>query len=150
MAILAFCLYAILTPAHGAQFLTLTIGKYLIRAEVATTPTERAKGLSGRSSLAWDAGMLFVFEELLRPQFWMRDTVIPLTIAFLDDNGRIVEMRDMTPYSLRLHASRLPVRYALEMRQGWFTERRISNGTHVRGLEGLQFKDEMLMAPKSP
>lgn len=93
--------------------------------------------------------MLFVFEALLRPQFWMRDTAIPLTIAFLDDDGRIVEMRDMTPYSLHLHAPRQPVRYALEMHQGWFNKRRITNGTHVLGLEGLQ-SSERLVAPKSP
>ena len=79
--------------------------------------------------------MLFIFEELSRPQFWMRDTAIPLTIAFLDDDGRIVETRDMIPYSLRLHAPRQPVRYALEMRRGWFSDRRITNGVRVFGLE---------------
>lgn len=93
--------------------------------------------------------MLFIFEELSRPQFWMRDTAIPLTIAFLDDDGRIVETRDMIPYSLRLHAPRQPVRYALEMRRGWFSDRRITNGVRVFGLERL-WSREMLAAPETP
>lgn len=150
MVFFALWLCACLTPAQGAQFLKLTIDKYTLSAEIAATPAQRARGLSGRPTLAANAGMLFVFEELSRPQFWMRDTAIPLTIAFLDDDGRIVEMRDMTPYSLRLHSPRQPVRYALEMPRGWFSKRRIANGTRVVGFEHLRRVDERSSAPKSP
>lgn len=150
MAFFAMWLYAGLTPAHGAQFLTLTIDKYTISAEIAATPAQRAAGLSGRSTLAPDVGMLFVFEELSRPRFWMRDTAIPLTIAFLDEDGRIVEIRDMAPFSLRLHSPRQPLRYALEMRRGWFSKKRITSGARVVGLERLRLPDRRLAAPESP
>lgn len=150
MVFFAFWLCAYLGLARSAELLTLTIGKHTIRAEVVATPAQRAKGLSGRPMLAADAGMLFVFEALSRPQFWMRGTAIPLTIAFLDNDGRIVETRDMTPYSLRLHAPRQPVRYALEMRRGWFRDRRITNGTPVTGLERAARETDNLTAPETP
>lgn len=146
----ALWLSACLGPAYGAQLLTLTINKYTVNVEVAATPAQRARGLSGRPALAANAGMLFVFEELSRPQFWMRDTAIPLTIAFLDDDGRIVETRDMTPYSLRVHAPRQTVRYALEMRRGWFRDRRITNGARVFGLERLPRDTDSLATPETP
>lgn len=146
----ALSLGAYLVPAHGGELLKLTIEEYTFNAEVADTPAQRATGLSGRSRLTADTAMLFVFEQSLRPQFWMRDTAVPLTIAFLDGDGRIVDMRDMTPYSLRLHVPRQPVRYALEMRQGWFNDRRIGKGTRVLGLERLPRANKGLTAPETP
>lgn len=150
MALLVVWFCACLTPAQGADFLKLSIAKHAFTVEIAATPHQRAKGLSGRPRLPADTGMLFIFERLLRPRFWMQDTTIPLTIAFIDDDGRIVEMRDMAPNTARLHAPEKPVRYALEMRQGWFSDRRISNGAQVFGLESVRRTSASLAAPEAP
>ena len=102
-----------------------------IRAEMVQTEEEKARGLMFRESLGKDEGMLFVYdrEEILT--FWMKNTPLPLSIAFLDQRGKIVDIQDMDPFSLRTHASTLPARYALEMNQGWFKRNGIGVGDVV-------------------
>jgi uncharacterized membrane protein (UPF0127 family) len=99
-----------------------------IWVEVAKTPEERAHGLMGRKHLGKDDGMLFVFEKEDYHGFWMKDTQIPLSIAFIDKKGRIVEITDMKPLTLENHDPPQPILYALEMRKGWFSANGIKAG----------------------
>jgi hypothetical protein len=112
----------------------LTIGTHRLIAEVASTPDQRGVGLMNRFSLKPDHGMLFVFERTEPLGFWMKNTFIPLSIAFLAPDGRIVNIEDMKPQSEETHWSKGPARYALEMRKGWFAERGIGPGAVVKGI----------------
>ena len=113
---------------------TLTIDSRKLVAEVASTPQQRATGLMHRFSLQPDHGMLFVFERPERLSFWMKNTFIPLSIAFLDASGRILNIEDMAPQTETTHWSKGPALYALEMRKGWFVERGIKAGDRVEGV----------------
>ncbi len=113
---------------------TLNIGEHRITAEVAATPEQRSVGLMNRFSLKPEHGMLFVFERAEPQGFWMKNTFIPLSIAFIAADGRIVNIEDMRPQSEATHWSKGPVLYALEMRKGWFAERGIGPGSTVRGI----------------
>lgn len=111
----------------------ISAGMHLIQAEVAATPAERSLGLMNRDSLAPNGGMLFVFEESGMHCFWMRNTRIPLSIAFIDDDGRILNIADMEPFDEDSnHCPVGPVRFALEMSQGWFARRGIGEGALLR------------------
>ena len=112
----------------------LTVGMHRIDAQLATTDAQRATGLMARTSMPEGEGMLFVFERAGVQCFWMKNTLIPLTAAFIDDDGSIVNLADMQPLSEDNHCSTRPVRYVLEMNQGWFAERHIRAGHTVRGL----------------
>uniref|UniRef100_UPI00334061A2 DUF192 domain-containing protein n=1 Tax=Castellaniella defragrans TaxID=75697 RepID=UPI00334061A2 len=115
--------------AHGQALLpvvSLTVGAHPVQAEVARTPEARSHGLMERHSLAQDHGMLFVFDEDDRYCFWMKNTPLPLSIAFIDQQGRIVSIQDMQPYALDPHCPPEPVRYTLEMAQGWFNRAGVS------------------------
>lgn len=114
--------------------ITLTVGKHKVTTEVAASPEQRATGLMYRFSLKPDHGMLFVFERPERLGFWMKNTYIPLSIAFIDAQGRILNIEDMAPQTETSHWSQGPALYALEMRKGWFVERGISPGDPVAGL----------------
>ncbi len=103
-----------------------------IRVEVARTPEERAKGLMDRKQLGKDDGMLFIFETEAYHGFWMKNTLIPLSIAFIDRDGKIVAISDMKPLTLDSHDPPRPVLYALEMNKGWFAEHGIRVGDVVR------------------
>jgi len=111
---------------------TLQSGIHLIRAEVASSPQQRASGLMFRKSMEPNHGMLFVFPEKAGHCFWMRNTSIPLSIAFLDDDGTIVNIADMQPHSEASHCPLRAVRYALEMEQGWFARRGVEPGSRLR------------------
>lgn len=111
----------------------LTAGMHLIQAEVAQTQEQRAIGLMHRPSMPTNAGMLFVFEEAAVQCFWMKNTLLPLSIAFVADDGSIVNIAEMQAMSEASHCSAKPVRYALEMNQGWFAKRGIKAGTKLRG-----------------
>jgi uncharacterized membrane protein (UPF0127 family) len=113
---------------------TLVIRFFQVQAEVASTPAERAQGLMGRKSLAPNHGMLFVFESMERQCFWMKNTPLPLTIAFIAEDGSILNTADMEPFSETPHCSVAPVRFALEMEQGWFRNRGVLVGDKVLGL----------------
>lgn len=115
------------------QAITLTAGMHNIRAEVAITPEQRQRGLMYRRDLAGHEGMLFIFDELEPQCFWMRNTPTPLTIAFLADDGSIVNLADMKPFDDASHCSAKPVRFALEMKQGWFAKRGLKPGFKLGG-----------------
>jgi len=115
----------------------LTAGIHVITAEAATTNLARTIGLMHRERLAPNHGMLFVFEDKSQQCFWMRNTIVPLTIAFIEDDGTILQLADMAPKSEVSHCSQRPVRYALEMEQGWFGKRGIAPGAKVGGLPSL-------------
>lgn len=115
------------------QAIALNAGMHAIRAEVAITPEQRQMGLMYRRDLAPHEGMLFVFEEASPQCFWMRNTPTPLTIAFVADDGSIVNLADMKPFDESSHCSAKPVRYVLEMNQGWFTKRGIKAGFKLGG-----------------
>lgn len=100
--------------------------------ELAKAPAERAKGLMGRKHLGEEEGLFFIFETEDYHAFWMKDTLIPLSIAFIDKGGRIVGIADMKPLSLDSHSPPKPILYALEMKKGWFARKRIKVGDVVR------------------
>jgi hypothetical protein len=107
----------------------MELGGVRIRVEVARTDAERARGLMYRDRLGSDWGMLFVYDREERLSFWMKNTKIPLSIAFLDAGLVVRDIQDMTPLDETLHVSRVPARYALEMEQGWFSRRGVAPGT---------------------
>ncbi|MGN8554261.1 UNVERIFIED_CONTAM: DUF192 domain-containing protein [Microbacterium sp. SLM126] len=107
---------------------------FAIQAEVAGTPEARERGLMYRKSMPANAGMLFVFEEKAGHCFWMRNTNLPLSIAFLADDGSIVNIEDMKPQTEDNHCPRAAVRYALEMNKGWFAQKGIKPGAKIGGL----------------
>lgn len=111
----------------------LTAGFHLITAEVARTPEQRAIGLMNRPTMPVNDGMLFVFEQPGQQCFWMKNTLLPLSIAFLADDGTVVNIEEMKPQTLDSHCSRKEVRYALEMNAGWFARRGIKTGTRLTG-----------------
>ena len=111
----------------------LSAGMHLIDAQVALTPEQRATGLMFRKEMGVSEGMLFVFEQAAPQCFWMKNTLLPLTAAFVDDTGRIVNLADMKPLSTDAHCSDKPVRYVLEMHQGWFARRGIQAGFKLGG-----------------
>jgi len=131
------CATAPAARAQAAQTLPavrLNAGIHNIRAEVARTPEQRATGLMHRRELGANDGMLFVFEQAGVQCFWMRNTLVPLSIAFLADDGRIVNIADMQPQSEQSQCSAQPVRHALEMNQGWFARRGVRAGATISGL----------------
>ena len=129
-------LLAVMLPASAAELpqRTLTIGDNRFVVEVAATPQTRETGLMNRFSLQQDHGMLFVFEAPQPLAFWMKNTYIPLSIAFVDRNGRILNIEDMRPQDESTHWSKGPALYAIEMRQGWFASKGIAAGDSVGGL----------------
>jgi len=112
---------------------TLRVGMHNIRAQLAVTPQQRQIGLMFRQSMPNHEGMLFVFDEPGSQCFWMRNTLMPLSIAFLADDGTVVNLADMKPQSDDSHCSARPVRYALEMNQGWFAKRGVKPGSRIDG-----------------
>lgn len=120
------------TPAGPAITFKTTLGEiFFLAVEIADTPDERAVGLMNRESLPEDAGMLFVWPEDTGSGFWMKNTLIPLSIAFIDAAGVIVDIQDMQPQDDTLHYSSSPYRHAVEANQGWFAEHGISPGDTV-------------------
>jgi hypothetical protein len=115
--------------------LTLNAGIHLIQAEVANTFSSRAQGLMFRKSLGANRGMLFVFAEVERQCMWMRNTYVPLSVAFLDERGVILNIADMRPQTEDSHCSRAPARFALEVNQGWFAAKGIKPGAKISGIE---------------
>jgi uncharacterized membrane protein (UPF0127 family) len=112
----------------------LQAGIHRIKAEVAGTPLERSRGLMLRKALQANSGMLFVFQDAAMHCFWMKNTLIPLSIAFIEDDGTIVNLADMQPHDESSHCPGKPVRYALEMDQGWFKAKGIRPGDKIGGI----------------
>jgi uncharacterized membrane protein (UPF0127 family) len=106
----------------------ITAGMYLIDAQVASTQDQRATGLMFRKEMPQSEGMLFIFEQPSQQCFWMKNTLLPLTAAFVEDDGTIINLADMKPQTTNSHCSERPVRFVLEMNQGWFTKKGIKAG----------------------
>lgn len=113
--------------------ISLNAGMHRISAEVARTAEQRAIGLMHRKSMPQHAGMIFVFEQAEPLCFWMKNTLIPLSIAFLQDDGTILNIEEMKPQRLDSHCSARPARYALEMNAGWFAKRGLKAGDKISG-----------------
>lgn len=141
LTIRLLCLWVVLTGTSWAQDspqlqlprVTLSAGMHLINAQVAATPQQRAVGLMFRKEMPLNEGMLFVFEQASEQCFWMKNTLLPLTAAFVADDGTIINLADMQPQSLASHCSSKPVRFVLEMNQGWFDKRGLKAGSRLNG-----------------
>ena len=120
-------------PQPRLPTVDLTAGMHVIKAEVAQTGDQQAVGMMFRKEMGANEGMLFVNAEASGRCFWMRNTLIPLAIAFIDEDGTIVNIAEMQPQSDASHCSAKPVRFALEMRQGWFAKRGLKAGSRLRG-----------------
>jgi uncharacterized membrane protein (UPF0127 family) len=125
--------YAQSTPQLELPRVKLSAGMHLIDTQVAATPQQRAIGLMFRKEMPMQEGMLFVFEQPTVQCFWMKNTLLPLTAAFVSDDGTIVNLADMKPQTTESHCSKQPVRYVLEMNQGWFAKKGIKNGAKLGG-----------------
>jgi uncharacterized membrane protein (UPF0127 family) len=132
-------LLAAMTIAGAAraeeQVMELNAGIHVIRAELAYTDAVRMQGLMYRKQLGPNQGMLFVFPELGRECMWMKNTLIPLSVAFMDEKGAILNIEDMAPQTENSHCSKGPARYALEMDVGWFKSHGMSAGGRIGGIE---------------
>jgi uncharacterized protein len=116
----------------------LNAGIHVITAEIAADDQARARGLMFREKLGPNEGMLFLFGAAGQQCMWMRNTLIPLSVAFIADDGRIVNIADMAPRDETSHCSQQPVRYALEMEHGWFAKRGLSAGVKIGGLPPIR------------
>ena len=127
---------AVLPAGPGRDLAWVIFGADTVRAEVARTADERSQGLKDRDFLEPGAGMIFVFNNAEVRSFWMQDTFIPLDIAYLDANARIIDIQQMEPESTRLHTSSGPAMFALEVPQGWFAEMEIEVGAQAEIVYG--------------
>jgi uncharacterized membrane protein (UPF0127 family) len=127
-------------PAFAQQIpvVQLNAGMHLIRAEVAADYGTRMTGLMHRASMPSNAGMLFIFDEATTHCMWMKNTLIPLSVAFIDDNGAIINVEDMVPQTEDSHCAHKAARYALEMNRGWFAARGIKPGSRIGGIPGVK------------
>src|SRR4030042_2033836 len=128
---LAFPGEPVFPQGAGKKLVSLMIKGKKITVEVVRTEEEKARGLMFRESLGHGEGMLFVYEEEGRLSFWMKNTRIALSIAFIDKNGKIVDIQDMEPFNLKTHVAAHPAQYALEMNKGWFQRNGIAPGDFV-------------------
>lgn len=134
--LLILTLYFIGATAQAAMPLVeLNVGKHPLTAEVAHTDPDRMQGLMHRRMLPENRGMLFVFPNIAYHGMWMMNTYIPLSVAFLDDKGIIINIEDMQPHTRDAHSAKQPARYALEMNLGWFRKRGIGPGAKLEGLD---------------
>lgn len=120
-------------PQTQLQRTTLNAGMHLIQVQLAQDFEQRQIGLMWRKEMPQNEGMLFVFDQPAVQCFWMRNTLLPLTAAFVSDDGSIVNLADMKPMNDDSHCSKKPVRFVLEMNQGWFAKRNIQAGFKLSG-----------------
>lgn len=121
--------------AQGMPVMELIAGFHRIEAEVAATPQNRAQGLMQRKAMENQRGMLFVFAHDAAHCMWMKNTLIPLSVAFMDASGHILNIAEMKPHSEENHCAARPARYALEMNSGWFSQRGFKAGDVIGGIE---------------
>ena len=140
--VVAFCLFLLVASAFAQETaqvalpsVTLDVAGRAVTAEVADEPQERQTGLMFRDTLSADSGMLFVMPRPERASFWMKNTRLPLSVAYINPGGIIVEIHDLEPLDEKPVPSAFPnIAYALEMRQGWFAENGVLAGDRIRGL----------------
>ena len=116
----------------------LAAGMHVIQAEVAANDPQRQQGLMFREKMEGNTGMVFVFDQASKQCMWMKNTPLPLSVAFLDEKGAVINVEDMQPHSLESHCSKKPAKYALEMNVGWFKQRNIKPGIVIGGLPGVK------------
>lgn len=133
LALLAVNCWAQQGPQLNLPRTQLQAGMHVLDVQLAQTPEQRQIGLMWRKEMPQHEGMLFVFEQPATQCFWMRNTLIPLSAAFLADDGTIVNIADMKPQSDVSHCSEKPVRYVLEMNLGWFAKRQLKAGYKLGG-----------------
>ena len=140
LTVLLSCAFMACIPAHAQegpqlnlQRIKLSSGLHQIDAQLAMTPEQRQIGLMNRKEMPQHEGMIFVFEQATQQCFWMKNTLLPLTAAFIADDGTIVNLADMKPQTLDAHCSEKPVRYVLEMNKGWFDKKGIKAGSKLQG-----------------
>jgi uncharacterized protein len=121
------------TEPQQLPIVKLTAGMFVISAQLAQTSEQREIGLMFRKQMPYQEGMLFMFDRPGTQCFWMKNTLIPLSAAFISDDGSIVNVEDMAPMSEVSHCSKKPVRFVLEMNQGWFTKRGMGPGAKIKG-----------------
>ena len=122
------------SPQTNLERVKISAGMHQIDAQVASSAAQRQTGLMYRKDMPQHEGMIFVFEQATQQCFWMKNTPLPLTAAFLADDGTIVNLADMKPLSVEAHCSDKPVRYVLEMNQGWFAKKGIKAGSKLQSL----------------
>ena len=132
-SILLLCLILV-QPVAWAEEIVLKMGSQAVRAEIANTQQSRERGLMQRDQLCDNCGMLFVFEKADRYSFWMKNTPVPLSIAFISADGSIINIEEMLPNTTNNHYSQDRALYALEMKSGWFTKNNIAPTDKVQGL----------------
>jgi uncharacterized membrane protein (UPF0127 family) len=137
MRLVIFCMALLLSAQAQAQMprIELVAGFHRIDAEVAADQPNRMQGLMNRRSMAANQGMLFVFTQAERHCMWMRNTLLPLSVAFLDEQGQILNIEDMKPQTETSHCASGPARFALEMNQGWFAAKGFKAGQRIGGVE---------------
>jgi uncharacterized protein len=134
--IIGLLLYSLVTlPTACGSDISLRIGTHSIRATIANTPDSRARGLMRYTYLCANCGMLFVFPQAGKHHFWMKDTPLPLSIAFIAADGSILNIAEMQANTTQTHSARGDAKYALEMNQGWFSAHAIKPGDRVQGLQ---------------
>ena len=134
LAALLFTFAAALAHADLPE-IVLSIGSHKVTAEVASSDPQRMQGLMHRRMLPENRGMLFVFPDVAMHGMWMMNTYVPLSVAFLDSNGVIINIEDMEPQTQATHSATRPAKYALEVNRGWFRKRGIKPGEKVQGIE---------------
>jgi len=123
--------------APSFPIIPLNAGIYVIKAEVASNNEQREYGLMFRQRLAQNEGMVFLFESPQVVCMWMKNTLIPLSVAFIDNEGKITNVEEMKPQTLDSHCSNKKVTYALEMNSGWFKQKNLKSGNLIEGLPGV-------------
>jgi len=121
------------TPQMHLDRIQLSAGMHRIDAQVAATPEQRQTGLMFRKDMPQHEGMIFIFEQASKQCFWMKNTLIPLSAAFIADDGTIVNIEEMKPLVLDGHCSTQPVRYVLEMNKDWFSKKGLKAGSKLQG-----------------
>jgi uncharacterized membrane protein (UPF0127 family) len=134
LSLISFIFIASQATAASLPVIELKIGKTSIQAEVASTPASQQLGLMYRKELATNSGMLFIFNDKAGHCFWMKNTLIPLSIAFLEDDGKIINIEEMLPQTEVSHCPTGATRFALEMNSGWFSNRKYMPGMVINGL----------------
>lgn len=134
-ALAGLTLSAVASAQNAMPVIELSAGFHRIEAEVAANDQNRQVGLMNRTAMPPQRGMLFVFAQERTHCMWMRNTLIPLSVAFIDADGVIINIENMQPQTEDNHCAKVPARYALEMNLGWFVQRGIKPGTKLQGID---------------
>lgn len=126
--------YSFAQQSQSFPIVSLNAGMHVIKAEVATTEAQREQGLMFRKQMGENEGMVFIFDQPAGICMWMKNTLIPLSVAFLDEKGAIINVEEMQKETLDSHCAQKPARYALEMNPGWFKKRNLKAGTVIQGI----------------